>query len=212
MSSTHLPYDAEQALAVLKEADAPLSALIERVGPYRLELRARLSPFQALMRSIIYQQLSGKAAQTIYGRVLGLFPGGEPPHPQHVLDTPGEALRGAGLSRAKVAAISDLAAKTLKGIVPERDALGALSNEEIIERLTAVRGVGRWTVEMLLIFYLGRPDVLPVTDLGVRKGFMLTYGLEDLPSPSALREHGWRWAPYRSVASWYLWRAVDTPL
>lgn len=211
MSPSSLPYDAEEALTVLKEADAPLAALIERVGPYRLELRARLSPFQVLMRSIVYQQLSGKAAGAIYGRVLDLFPDGEPPSPQHVLDTPDEALRGAGLSRAKAAAISDLAAKTLSGIVPEREALGALTDEEIIERLTAVRGIGRWTVEMLLIFYLGRPDVLPVTDLGVRKGFMRTYGLEGLPSPSALREHGRRWTPYRSVASWYLWRAVDTP-
>lgn len=205
-----LPYDAEQAIAALKAIDAPLAALIERVGPYRLKLRTAPNPFQALMRSIVYQQLSGKAAATIYGRVLDLFPEDELPLPQHILDTPDEALREAGLSRAKTAAVKDLAAKTLGGIVPERAVLRTLEDEAIIERLTAVRGVGRWTVEMLLIFYLGRPDVLPVTDLGVRKGFMLTYDLDDLPSPSALREHGQRWEPYRSVASWYLWRANDT--
>lgn len=205
-----LPYDAEQAIAALKAIDAPLAALIERVGPYRLKLRTAPNPFQALMRSIVYQQLSGKAAATIYGRVLDLFPEDELPLPQHILDTPDEALREAGLSRAKTAAVKDLAAKTLGGIVPERAVLRTLEDEAIIERLTAVRGVGRWTVEMLLIFYLGRPDVLPVTDLGVRKGFMHTYDLDDLPSPSALRAHGRRWTPYRSVASWYLWRANDT--
>ncbi len=210
MNATHLPYDAEQALAALKKADAPLATLIDRVGPYRLELRASLNPFQALMRAIVYQQLSGKAAATIYGRVLDLFPGDALPHPEHIHETPDEVLRGAGMSRAKTAAVKDLAAKTLEGVVPEREALHALEDEAIVERLTAVRGVGRWTVEMLLIFYLGRPDVLPATDLGVRKGFMLTYDLDDLPSPSALRAHGRRWAPYRSVASWYLWRAVDT--
>lgn len=205
-----LPYDTKQALAILKGTDAPLAALIDRVGPYRLELRTAPNPFQALMRSIVYQQLSGKAAATIYGRVLDLFPGDALPHPEHILDTPDAALRGAGLSRTKVKAVNDLAAKTLDGIVPGREALHVLEDEAIIERLTAVYGVGRWTVEMLLIFYLGRPDVLPVTDLGVRKGFMHTYALDDLPSPSDLRAHGRRWTPYRSVASWYLWRAADT--
>lgn len=210
MASTEFPYDVERALAALTAADESLAELIERVGPYHLELRPLPSPFQALMRSIVYQQLSGKAAATIYRRVLELFPDDGRPHPRHIIEVPDEDLRGAGLSRTKVKAVKDLADKTLGGIVPEREALHALSDEEIIERLTAVYGVGRWTVEMLLIFYLGRPDVLPVTDLGVRKGFKLTYGLEELPSPSALREYGQNWEPYRSVASWYLWRAVDT--
>lgn len=204
-----LLYDPATAIEALK-TDAPLARLMEQVGPFRMEVRAMTSPFHGLMRSIVYQQLSGKAAATIHRRVLALFPGDEPPDPDELLAMPDEALRGAGMSRAKVAAVKDLAAKTLDGVVPPSNQhLSGLDDEEIIERLTAVRGIGRWTVEMLLIFYLGRPDVLPVTDLGVRKGFMLAYGLDDLPKPTALADYGTRWQPYRSVASWYLWRAND---
>ena len=205
----NLAYDPQTAIATLSEADVRMERLIERIGPFGLEVREMLSPFQALMRSIVYQQLSGKAAATIYGRVLALFPGEIPPEPQHLLDVPEDALRGAGLSRAKTAAVRDLAAKTLDGTVPSLAALRAMNDEEIILRLTAVRGVGRWTAEMLLIFRLGRPDVLPVHDLGVRRGFQRTYDLDDLPPPKTLLAHGERWKPYRSVASWYLWRAAD---
>lgn len=205
-----LPYDPDEATTVLAEADPLLAHLIERVGPFHLELRSiDASPFHALMRAIIYQQLSGKAAATIHGRVLALFPGDAAPDPDEILAMPVEALRGAGMSRAKVAAVKDLAAKTLDGVVPPLEHFDDMDDEAIIDRLTAVRGIGRWTVEMLLIFYLGRPDVLPVTDLGVRKGFMLAYGLDDLPHPSELADYGARWQPYRSVASWYLWRSLD---
>ena len=205
-----LPYDPDAALNTLSEADPTLAHLFERVGPFELELRSvDSSPFDALMRAIIYQQLSGKAAATIHRRVLALFPGDAPPDPAEILAVPEESLRGAGMSRAKVAAVKDLAAKTIDGVVPSAEHLDAMDDETIIDRLTAVRGIGRWTAEMLLIFYLGRPDVLPATDLGVRKGFMLTYGLDDLPKPSELADYGQRWQPYRSVASWYLWRSLD---
>ena len=204
-----LAYDPQTAIATLSEADVQMGRLIERIGPFRLEVRGMLSPFQALMRAIVYQQLSGKAAATIYGRVVALFPDEQPPEPQHLLNVSEDMLRSAGLSRAKTAAVRDLAAKTLDGTVPSLTALRAMDDEEIIARLTAVRGVGRWTAEMLLIFRLGRPDVLPVHDLGVRRGFQRTYGLDSLPPPKSLLAHGDRWRPYRSVASWYLWRAAD---
>lgn len=206
-----LHYDPGQAMAALAAADPAMAALMQRAGPFTLEPETPLSPFQALLRSIVYQQLSGRAAATILGRVLALLP--DDRHgPEGLLALPEEALRGAGLSRAKTAAVRDLAERTLDGTVPTLDALHGLDDETIVERLTTVRGVGRWTVEMLLIFRLGRPDVLPATDLGVRKGFWLTYGGAALPAPRALLDHGERWRPYRSVASWYLWRAVDTPL
>ena len=204
-----LPYDPDDAIATLRQADATLGTLIDRVGPLRLDRRPPYDPFQALLRSIIYQQLSTKAAATIHGRVMDLFPDAEHPAPQQILATPDETLRGVGVSRAKVAAIKDLAARTEDGTVPPMDVLETLDDETIIERLTVVRGVGRWTVEMLLLFYLGRPDILPITDLGVRKGFMLTYGLAELPTPKQLQAHGERWRPFRSVASWYCWRALD---
>ncbi len=168
------------------------------------------SPFHSLMRAITYQQLSGKAAATIHGRVVALFPDETEPHPAALLELPERALRGAGLSRNKLLALRDLAAKTLDGTVPDSKGLRRMPDAEVIERLTAVRGVGRWTVEMLLIFTLGRPDVLPVTDLGVRKGFQHAYGMKRLPAYSTLERAGRNWAPYRSIAAWYLWRAADT--
>lgn len=203
-------YDIDAAIAALAE-DPPLGALIARVGDYGLTLRDVASPFHGLLRAIVYQQLSGKAAGTIYGRVNALYPD-QTPTPALLLATPDEQLRSAGLSAAKTAAAKDLAAKTVAGVVPTADALASMDDEQIIARLTSVRGIGRWTVEMLLMFNLGRPDVLPITDLGIRKGFMLTYELDLLPAPSYLRTYGERWAPYRSVASWYLWRAVDQVL
>lgn len=203
------PYDLAAATAHLTAADPALAALIRQVGPCRLEIGRMESPFRSLLKAIVYQQLSGKAAATIYGRVAALFPDGRPT-PEALAALPAEALRGAGMSRAKATAAHDLAARTLDGTVPERAALDRMDDAAIIERLTAVRGVGPWTVEMLLIFELGRPDVLPVTDLGVRKGFARLHGLEVLPAPSALRKEGERWRPYRSVAAWYLWRAADS--
>lgn len=204
-----LPYDIDAALDVLNQ-DPALCRLIRAVGPFTLELRDMHDPFQALMRAIVYQQLSGKAAATIYGRVCALYPGDEPPVPQEILDTPPEALRGAGLSRAKTVAVKDLAEKTLAGVVPATmEALVELPDEAIIERISSVRGIGPWTVQMLLIFNLGRADVWPVTDLGVQNGFKIAYGLDARPTPKALRDFGERFRPYRSVASWYLWRATD---
>lgn len=199
----------KNALAHLKNADPVLAGLIETVGPCRLKPDRTQTAFEALVEAVCHQQLTGKAAQTILGRVKALHPHRPFPAPDDLLGTPDDALRAAGLSRAKVAAVKDISARTLEGIVPEPEALDELEDAEIIERLTTIRGVGQWTVEMLLIFKLGRLDVLPVDDFGVRKGFMLTYRKRALPKPSALLKHGERWRPYRSIASWYLWRAAD---
>jgi 3-methyladenine DNA glycosylase/8-oxoguanine DNA glycosylase len=201
----------DAAIEHLTRADKVLGRLIRRVGPCGLKRRRR-SPFEALVQSVAYQQLNGTAAATILGRVKALYPGRSFPRPTDLLATPDEQLRGAGLSRAKTAAIKDIAAKTIDGIVPGASAIGKLSNDEITERLTVIRGVGPWTVEMLLIFTLGRMDVLPVTDYGVRKGFALTYRRdpEKLPKPDELLKHAERWRPYRSIASWYLWRSLDS--
>lgn len=204
-----LTYDPKEAVAALGGVDAALRRLIERAGPCLLEARMPYDPFRALMRSIIYQQLSGRAAGTIYGRVLDLFPQEDHPEPQQLLALPDAAFRGAGMSRAKVAAVKDLAEKTLEGAVPSGQRLTGMPDDEIIKQFTRVRGVGEWTVQMMLIFDLGRGDVLPVRDLGVRKGFRLTYGSNELPDHAELLEYGEIWRPYRSVASWYLWRAVE---
>lgn len=197
------------AVAHLCRADKTLAKLIRKVGPCRLVPQTRREPFQALVRSVTFQQLNGKAAETILGRVLALYPGKKYPTPEDLLATPDEKLRAAGLSRNKTLAVKDIAAQTLAGVVPDSRAIKKLANEEILERLTSVRGVGPWTVEMLLMFTLGREDVFPVTDFGVRKGFALTYGWKKLPSPKELLAHGEKWRPHRSTAAWYLWRAVD---
>ncbi|MHB8418496.1 MAG: methylated-DNA--[protein]-cysteine S-methyltransferase [Myxococcales bacterium] len=204
-----LPYDVVEATRRLAEADPKLGALIRAKGPLRLRLQARRSPFESLLQSIVYQQLNGKAAATILGRVLSLYPGKRFPSPADVLATPSGKLRGAGLSKGKLLAIRDLAEKAEAGIVPGFALLRSLSDEEIVDRLTVVRGVGRWTVEMLLIFRLGRPDVLPSTDYGVRKGFQRTFGKRQMPEPAEIEKRGRRWRPWRSVASWYLWRALE---
>jgi DNA-3-methyladenine glycosylase II len=169
-----------------------------------------IRPFDALAESIAYQQLSGKAAATIFGRVRALYPKKKWLDPELLLATPDETLRAAGLSRAKTAALKDLAAKTIDGTVPSGRALIRMTDDEIITRLTTVRGIGRWTVEMLLLFDLGRPDVWPVDDYGVRKGFAKTFGRRKLPTPKQLMKFGEKWRPYRSVAAWYFWRALDT--
>ena len=199
----------DEAVRHLIAADRKLAAIIKRVGPCRLEHDTKRTPFRALVTSIAYQQLNGKAAETILGRVMALYPRKRFPSAEDLLATREELLRGAGLSRAKTAAVHDIARKAVDGVVPNRRTISRWKDHEIIERLTVIRGVGPWTVEMLLIFTLGLMDVLPVNDFGVRKGFARVHGLEDLPKPSELLEHGEKWRPYRSVAAWYLWRAAD---
>lgn len=206
---TALAFDHELALDHLTSVDRRLARVIELAGPFTMRPQKLQSPFQALLRAIVYQQLSGKAAATILGRVTALFPDRRGVRPAAMLEAREDLLRQAGMSRAKVLAVKDLAAKTLDGTVPTLARLRTMADEEIIERLTSVRGIGQWTVEMLLIFRLGRPDVLPVADLGVRRGFMLTYGKRAMPTPGDVLRFGERWRPYRSVASWYMWRAVE---
>ncbi len=196
----------EQELAT---RDPRLAALIAKVGPFPLPSGTVVRPFDALARSIAYQQLSGKAAATIFGRVRALYPGRKWFSPELIIATPNETFRAAGLSRNKTAAIKDLAAKTLDGTVPTRAALNRMSDEEIIARLITVRGIGRWTVEMLLLFHLGRLDVWPVDDLGVRKGYAKTFRKRKIPTPKELLRLGERWRPFRSVAAWYFWRALE---
>ena len=193
----------------LLRADKVLARVIKKVGPCPLAPRRGVPPYQALVKSVTYQQLNGTAAETIFRRLLALFPDRKFPAPEDILAASDEKLRSAGLSRAKTAAIKDIAARTLDGVVPTRKVMGKMSDGEILERLTTIRGVGPWTVEMLLMFTLGRPDVLPATDYGIRTGFARVYGLKDLPSPKELLAHGERWRPHRTVASWYLWRALE---
>jgi DNA-3-methyladenine glycosylase II len=188
-----------------------MAELIARARRYEIKADGVVRPFDALAESIAYQQLSGKAAATIWGRVRALYGKRKWLDPKQVLATPDETLRGAGLSRSKVAALKDLAAKTIDGTVPSARQLAQMSDEEIIERLTAVRGIGRWTVQMLLLFDLGRLDVWPVGDYGVQKGFAKTFGKRKLPKSKQLMKLGEKWRPYRSVAAWYFWRALDKP-
>lgn len=203
-----LAYDSNTAIEHLQYRDKTLGRLIAQVGSFELSRRSFNTPFHALFSAIISQQLSGKAARSIYNRTRALLPRGRITAPAVLGATPAQ-LRGAGLSRAKVAAVHDLAARYADGGLPDARRMKRLSDEEIIEQLVQVRGVGRWTAEMLLIFYLGRPDVLPVGDLGVRKGFQIAYRRPGLPTEDQLHAHGERWRPYRSVASWYLWRATE---
>ncbi len=189
--------------------DPVMKRLIAAAGPFTMESREEHSPYEALARAIAHQQLNGKAAQSILNRFVSTCGQGTFPRPEQLLALQDAALRASGFSFSKIAALRDLAAKTVSGVVPVRDALHGLSDLEIIERLTAVRGIGRWTVEMVLMFQLRRPDVLPVDDFGVRQGFRLAYGLRKMPEPKVLAMYGERWAPHRSAAAWYLWRAVD---
>lgn len=204
-----LDYDRAQACAHLAAADPVLAGVIRRTGACVLRPPWGRSLFDALLRSIVYQQLSGKAAGTILSRVVALYAPAPTPDPAALLATDDAVLRSAGLSRNKTAAIKDLARHTLDGTVPTLAGARALSDAELVDRLTVVRGIGRWTVEMLLIFRLGRPDVLPVDDLGVRKGFQRAYGMRRLPAAVTLTRRAERWRPYRSVASWYLWREAE---
>jgi DNA-3-methyladenine glycosylase II len=200
----------EHAHQQLSASDERMAELIARSRRYDLMPSSSVRPFDALAESIAYQQLSGKAAATIWSRVRALYPK-KHLHPKLVLDTPDKKLRTAGLSRNKIAAFKDLAAKTLDGTVPTRRALATMSDDEIVARLTAVCGIGRWTVEMFLLFDLCRPDVWPVDDYGVRKGFAKIFGKRKLPTPKQLMKLGEKWRPYRSVAAWYFWRALDAP-
>ncbi len=195
----------------LSALDPQLKELIKRAGPCRLEKASHFEPFESLLSSIAHQQLTGKAAETILCRLKAKFGEGESgwPTPRRMLTVRVPSLRACGFSGNKALAIKDLAAKTLDGTVPTASELHALDEETIIERLIEVRGIGRWTVEMMLMFRLGRLDVLPVDDFGVRKGFSLLYGLDEMVKPKALMALGERWRPYRSVASWYMWRVLD---
>ncbi len=186
-----------------------MRALMRAAGPCELSAQLHILPFQYLANAIAHQQLTGAVAKRILERFRALYAPAEFPAPEQLLATPAERLRGVGFSYAKIRALHDLADKTRCGVVPACDELVALDDEAIVARLTAVRGIGRWTVEMLLMFQLARPDVLPVDDFGVRNGFRLAYGLRGMPTPRALREFGARWAGSRSAAAWYLWRAVD---
>jgi 3-methyladenine DNA glycosylase/8-oxoguanine DNA glycosylase len=200
----------EEAHRLLNALDERLAALILKSRRYEIVPAKRFRTFDSLAESIVYQQLSGRAASTIWSRVLAIFGTPKFLDPKQVLATTDDVLRAAGLSRNKVAALKDLAQKTIDGIVPSARALAKMSDEEIIERLTQVRGIGRWTVEMLLLFDLARPDVWPVHDLGVRKGFAKIFEKRKLPTPKQMAKLGEKFRPFRSTAAWYMRRALDT--
>lgn len=202
-------FDVAAATTQLARCDRKLGRWMQRIGPIDYDFNARFDPVDALARSIIHQQLSGKAVRTIEARVEALMPRGRKISVRGLDAADDEALRAAGLSRNKLAALRDLAAKAQAGVVPTPAQIDRMPDDELIERLVQVRGIGRWTVEMLLMFRLGRPDVLPVDDLGVRKGAQIVHGLAEMPTPRALREFGVRWAPYRTLAGFYMWRVVE---
>ncbi|MFL6139517.1 MAG: methylated-DNA--[protein]-cysteine S-methyltransferase [Frankiaceae bacterium] len=202
--------DPDVALDHVRAADPQLAQVIDSVGPFEIELKRTSSVFGALAEAIVYQQLNGKAAATIYGRVQALFPASDGGlEPERILAASDEQLRGAGLSRAKALSMRDLAQKAVDGELPELAEVLEMDDDAIVERLVTVRGIGRWTAEMFLIFRLGRPDVLPVDDYGIRNGFAMAFDRADLPAPKEVVERGELWRPYRTVASWYLWRVVE---
>jgi DNA-3-methyladenine glycosylase II len=202
-------FDLAAAQAALAKADKPLAKWMARIGPVETRWREPFEPVDALARAILYQQLSGKAAATIVARVEAKLPRGPHFHPEDLRDIDVAELRACGVSGSKALALKDLAAKAIDGVVPPVQELRWLDNEALIERLTAVRGIGRWTVEMMLMFRLGRPDVLPVDDLGIRKGAQVLRRLPEAPKPKELLLLGERWAPWRTLASFYLWRIAD---
>jgi 3-methyladenine DNA glycosylase/8-oxoguanine DNA glycosylase len=203
-------FDPRKAARHLKSADPALGEIMARIGPFAMELKSSRSLFGALAEAIVYQQLSNKAAATIYGRVEALFPRAKDGFtPRHILKASDESLRGCGLSRAKVLAVQDLARRVHGGELPTLEQAQALGDEELIERLVAVRGIGRWSAEMFLMFRLGRPDVLPLDDYSLRKAYAKAFAKRALPTPQALARHGEKWRPYRTVASWYLWRTLE---
>ncbi len=198
---------ARAAMAHLS-AEPRFAALIAEVGPPRLAVDRTRSPYQALLRAIAHQQLHGRAAEAILGRLIAAS-GGTIPEPAALLAMPEAALRACGFSASKIAALRDLAAQAAAGVVPTRRVCARLADDALVERLTRIRGIGRWTVEMLLIFGLGRPDILPVDDFGVREGYRRLVGDAAQVKPRALAAIGAVWAPYRSFAAWYLWRATE---
>jgi len=202
------PFDLRLAMDTLAK-DPLLAPLIKETREFRVERGDTESPYEVLVEAITHQSISGKAAGTIFGRVKALGSNGRIPAPREMLKLRKPALRKAGLSGAKILAMKDLAKKTIDGVVPTLEEAHKLSDEELVKRLVSVRGIGTWTVEMFLIFRLGRPDVLPIDDLGVRKGWAITYGKKHMPKPKELLAFGERWRPYRTVASWYMWRACQ---
>jgi DNA-3-methyladenine glycosylase II len=204
-----LPFDLAEAMNHLAAKDEKLATLIAETVQFQIDMDVAQSPYETLLESIAYQSISGKAAATIFGRIKALGTGGRSPSPQEMLKLRKTVLRKAGLSGAKVLAMKDLAHKTIEGIVPTLEQAHKMSDEELVERLVSVRGIGAWTVEMFLIFNLGRPDVLPIHDLGVKKGWSVTYGKKHMPKPKELLAFGEQWRPYRTVASWYMWRAFE---
>ena len=209
MAKTLFSVDTTTVMEELSRADRRLARVIQRVGTFPTQKRKSQHPFVSLFRAIVYQQITGKAAETILNRVKTMIARDGFPTPAEILRASKVKLRRAGLSRQKIAAAKDLAAKTLDGTVPPLAKLRRMDEEQIIERLTKVRGIGVWSVQMFLIFQLGRTDVLPIEDYGVRKGFARVYGHKEVPKPKAVLEYGERWRPYRSIASWYLWRAAE---
>jgi len=207
--TSRLPFDLSAAMNHLTAKDEKLAELITATLPFQMDADPLQSPYEALLESIAYQSISGKAAATIFGRVKALSATGRAPTPQEMLKLRKPVLRKAGLSGAKIVAMKDLAQKAIDGIVPSLEQAEKLSDEELVERLVSVRGIGAWSVEMFLIFRLGRPDVLPIHDLGVKKGWSVTYGKKHMPKPKELLAFGERWRPYRTVASWYMWRAFE---
>ena len=203
------PAACRRAVRHLGGADPVMRVIIERHGPCRLGVAGKGPVLQALTRALVSQQLSVKAADTIYTRFLGLFPGDGFPQPAAILGVPAEQLREAGLSRPKACYLRDLCGRVLSGELP-LDRLDAMSDEEVLATLTAVKGIGRWTAEMILIFQLRRPDILPVDDVGILRGIQRAYGLRTRPSPARVLRLGEKWRPYRSVASWYIWQSLDS--
>lgn len=203
------PAHKRKAIAHLREVDPVMGRLIDSVGSCKLTLRDQGTHFDAIARSIVFQQLSGKAAGTIHGRFEGLY-GGRSPLPSELTETSDDRLRAAGLSRGKAAYLKDLAARVVSGELPV-ETLHELNDDEVITALTRVKGIGHWTAQMFLMFRLGRPDVPPDLDLGIQKGIQRAYRLRKLPSPERVKKVGAKWAPYRTIASWYLWRLLDAP-
>ncbi|MBS0431204.1 MAG: DNA-3-methyladenine glycosylase 2 family protein [Proteobacteria bacterium] len=211
MTTLSIPrgFDYELAIAHLHRRDRKLSAWMKKIGPLQRDFNARFDPVDALARAILYQQLSGKAAATIVGRVEKLMPRGKKLTATGIESADDEALRAAGVSRNKIAALRDLAAKSREGIVPTAKQLGRMHDRQLIDHLVQVRGIGRWTVEMMLMFRLGRADVLPVHDLGIRKGAQIVHRMKEMPKPLELESFGEIWAPYRTLASFYLWKICE---
>jgi DNA-3-methyladenine glycosylase II len=202
-------FDHKAAIAHISKEDPRLAKLIEKSIEFRLNIDEAQTPYESLLRAIAYQSIAGKAAKVIFDRIRALGSNGRCPTPEELLRVSTQALRKAGLSHAKIAAVRDLAQKTIDGVVPALDDAQKMSDQELVDRLISVRGIGAWTVEMFLIFRLGRPDVLPIHDYAVQKGFAITYGKRKIPTPRQLAKFGERWRPYRTVASWYMWRAVE---